>query len=408
MKRSRLWLLSLVLLLLRMDAREVDIRLWISGGMQGIVMGSRECPGWLSVARQLEVEDPGGCWIQLGALPFTGAIEGLKQPDAVIPTEGDFRLQGLPWMEESPAPWSLLNAKALPQFPDYTPAFPPVQIWHQADGVEVHIFGLLSDKAPLRIPPNRIRPLQVTAALASLRQYLTEHPLPENAFPVLVLPEDADPGQWSKWLPEFRLLIQSAGSSAKVIALQNGAQLRVQPARFGRAIIRVQVYWDTVEKRFRNPTAESVWVQSPDLHGVALPRGVVERIRPVEKSDAGDWTDKLMTYGDAALLPEVQTHPIDSKLPDALRVSAFPEDHAWMKVRVSVDQWKRWKQAWQSPSFDILTDRGGEVEVLLPAEAAAGDPDSVIRKDLETMNLETEWMPFTSRDFIIATEPSLP
>lgn len=403
--------LVLLVLFFRLNAREIDIRLWISGGMQGLIIGNRECPGWLSVSRQLALEDPEACWIQLGAPPLTDQIEGLKIPDAVIPIEADFRLKGLSTLEALPGPLSLLNVTNLPQFPDYRPAFASLQIWRQADGIEVHVFGLLSDQAPLRIPPDRLRPLQVTPALAAIRQYLTEHPLPENAFPVLVLPEDADPSEWSAWVPEFPLLIQPAGAQAKSIEVRNGSQLRVQPARFGRALVRVQVYWDTVERRFRAPTAEVVWVKPPDLHGLDLPEEILKRLRPLENRPSPDWRENLMQYGDAALLPEEQARQIDSMLPDAQRVSVFPEDHAWLGVPVNKDIWNRWKAAWPGPYMEDLPEgHRGEIKVLLPGHIAAGNGDghSVIRKDLETLNLQTEWLPFTSRDLILPIEGKLP
>ena len=410
MKRC-LPLVLLLVLICRLNAREIDIRLWISGGMQGLVIGNRECPGWLSVSRQLALEDPGACWIQLGAPPVTDQIEGLKTPDAVIPIEADFRLQGLAALEGLPVPLSLLNVTNLPQFPDYRPRFASLQIWRQADGVEVHVFGLLSDQAPLRIHPDRLRPLQVSPALAAIRQYLTEHPLPDNAFPVLVLPEDADPSEWSAWVPEFPLLIQAAGAQAKSIEVRNGSQLRVQPARFGRALLRVQVYWDTVERRFRDPTAETVWVNPPDLHGLDLPAEILQRLRPQENSSPPDWHQNLIEYGDAALLPEEQARQIDSMLPDAQRVSTFPEDHAWLRVQVSKDIWNRWKAAWSGPHMDDLPDgHRGEIMVLLPGHIAAGNGDghSLIRKDLETLDLQTEWLPFTSRDLILPLDEKTP
>lgn len=407
--KTRSPLVLLLVLGLELQAREVGVTIWISGGMQGLVMGSRECPGWLSVSRQLAMEAPGDCWIHLGVPPLAETVDGLKMPDAVVPAEADFRLQGLEQLEARAAEMTLLNVANLPQFPEYRPAFAPVQIWRQADGVEVHVLGLLSDGAPLRIPPDRLRPLQVLPALATVRDYLTEHPIPDHALPVLVLPEEADPAAWSAWLPEFPLLIQPAGSQAKIVDVHNGRQLRVQPAQFGRSLIRVQLYWDTVTRSFRAPTAEAVWVQPPDLQGLPVPKAVRARLSPVEMERVRDWRTELMKHGQAALLPDGQSVRMVSQLPDAIRASAFPEDEAWIRLRVAAEIWQNWAADWQGDVIDQGRGRG-EIEVLMTAQTAAGGGGTSlrIRRDLDQSALPLEWMPFTSRDLLLPLEDAIP
>ncbi|WFB35390.1 hypothetical protein P3T73_14610 [Kiritimatiellota bacterium B12222] len=384
-----------------LQGREVDFRLWISGGMQGVVMGNAQCPGWLAVSKQLKDEDPDACWIQVGAPPLPEPLAGLKVPDAVIPREIDFRLQGRAALEAMPYAWSVLNLDMLPQFPDQLVGFPRVQRWKQVDGVEVLVFSLLSEQAPLRIPADRIRPLQVTPALKSIRAYLSEHPLAENEFPVLVLPEDANASDWSTWLPEIPLLVQPAGGMVKVIEVQEGKQLRVQAGKYGRSVVRVQVYWDTVSRRFRSPTAEGVWVYPRELLGVDIPESLLPRLHPVSEEQDIQVGEALLAYGDAVLLPFQKRIAIDSRFPDALRLAAVPVDQAWMKVQIPRRVWTQWKQL---PGYEVfeVEHLPETLELLITAETAAGGGEwmSPIRQFLLTEDFSKIWMPFTTRDLI--------
>ena len=391
---------------LRAGAREISVRLWISGGMQGVMMGNRECPGWLSVARQLALDDPDACWIQVGSPTDSDCldqIDGLKQPDILIPTEADFRMQGREILEQQAIPGGLLNVSSLPQFPDYEPAFSKVQVWEQADKIKVYGLGLLSDLAPLTIPPGRLRPLRILPALQTLRTYLNEHPLPDQVFPVAILPEDADPKEWSDRFPDIPLLILPVGSFPQIIETHQGRQLRIQPARYGRALIRVEIYWDTVTRSFSSPKAEVVWVKGPDLQGLELPECVRQRILPLKQLPEVKLSEELLKHADAVLLPQRKPLGLSSLLPDAVRVSAVPQDDAWLKVWADRDVWKRWKE---KPGFQGVErsnlPRGG-MEILVSAASAAGNGkwEDAIRQDLQKYDFKTEWMSFSSRDLVL-------
>ncbi|MGA0333799.1 MAG: hypothetical protein ACO3NW_07570 [Kiritimatiellia bacterium] len=404
--RSFALLISGLLTVQFLSAREVDLRLWISGGMQGLLLGSRECPGWLSVARQLELEDPEGCWLQVGLPPVAGEplrVPGLKFPDLLVPAESDFRLLGLSGIEQSGEQLSLLNVGALPQFPEYVPGFDPVGIWRQADGAEIWVFRLLSEKSPLKIPPEKLRPLRIDPPVESLRRFLTEKPLPDHALGVLVLPEDAKGPEWSDLFPEFPVLVQNPGSQAKIIELNQGTQLRIQPARFGRELVRVQLYWDTVLRRFRNPKAETVWVNAPSLQGVELASELQQRLHPLREIPALDLEEALLQHADAAWLPEIKSMDWNSRLPDALRAGAVPEDHAWVRVEIPRRFLTRWQEELPDTQLVLAEKLPDPCRVLLPAEtvAGAGDWHSVIRQDLLAENFAREWMPFTTRDLLV-------
>ncbi|MDF3128598.1 hypothetical protein P0Y35_05270 [Kiritimatiellaeota bacterium B1221] len=393
---------------LQLAAREVDLRLWVSGGTQGLVLGSRDCPGWLSVARQLEQEDPEACWVHLGAPPlpdFHRELQGLKFPNILVPGEADFRLQELASFADPKLPFTLLNVDMLPQFPDETVPFSERGIWKQADGVEIHVFGLLSKQAPLRIPADRFRPLQVRDPLGEMRALLTDQPNSASVFPVLVLPEDAEGAEWSTRFPEIPVLILPPGGQSKVIEVQEGKQLRVQPAKFGRSLIRVQIYWDTVTRTFRNPTAEVVWVNAPDLQGLDLPDRIKNRLHPVSEPPENHLGVALLRKADGVLLPKMKSLKFASKLPDAVRVSAVPEDDAWLRVQVPASVWRQWRQVPETIFFE-RENLGDEVEVLVSAKLVAGNGDwhSVIRQDLLTHDFHGEWMSFTSRDLILPLE----
>ena len=392
--------------------REIDVRLWISGGMQGLVMGNRECPGWLSVARQLEQDDPDACWIQLGAPPAdldSLTVDGLKFPDVVVPVEADFRLKGLDALAEPGIPLTLLNVDRLPQFPDYVPPFLSTYIWRQPDGAQIQVYALISGQAPLRIPADRLRPLQIRSPLEEMREELMEHPLPEEVFGVVVLPEDASASDWSKLLPEFPVHILPAGTHSKVIEVRKGKQLRVQPAKFGRSLIRIQLYWDTVRRRFRDPKAEIVWVNAPDLQGVELSGKLMRHVRPLTELPSDSLEEALLSHADAALIPEFKDLKIESRLPDAVRVAAVPDDHAWVRVTVPRSLWNTWKER---PGFNAVEheDRRGDTEVLLTGATVAGSGEwsDLIRQDLLTHEVDREWMTFTSRDLILSYEEATP
>lgn len=411
---KRLCPLLLVLgLSLGLGAREISIRLWVSGGMEGVVMGNRECPGWLSVSRQLQKEDPQACWIQLGVNPDPDGLSqlaNLNQPDVVIPTEQDFRMQGREALEKLDPPGTLLNVSNLPQFPDYRPAFSKKQVWKQADGVEIHTYGLLSDQAPLRIPSDRLRPLRVMPALSGIREELTVATMPDHVFPVLVLPEGADGKEWSDRLPEIPILILPSQKQARIIDTHGGTQLRIQPAAYGRSIIRVQLYWDTIERRFSSPKAEVVWVNAPEFQDVDLPIGLKNRIRPIEHVHVTDIGDELLKHADVVFAPEVKKLGIDSRLPDAIRVSQVPKDYAWVKVVTDSKTLERWKADGIPKIFEGPSSSNREVEILMTAEIAAGNGewDSVIRQDLLSGNYPYEWMPFTSRDLVLPLKENTP
>jgi hypothetical protein len=401
-------LLRLLILSLATAAsgREVGITLWVSGGMEGVLMGDRASPGYLSVVSKLMREDPDACWIDVGGTSdwdCLGEIPEVKLPDMVIPRENGLRLYGSSVLQHPEIPWTWLNVSALPQFPDEKPPFPPFRIWEQADGARIQVAGLLADEAPLRIPSAKLQPYQVLPTIPRLRDFLTEQPMDRSIFSVLVLPEDGSAAEWSRLAPDFPLLIAPPSNRPRIVEVRDGAQLRVNPGLHGRTLIRVQLYWDTVERRFRDPKAEIVWVRPGHVEGLEVPDCVLPRVRSVDSGSSEDLLASLFEHADAVWFPRDIGSPGDSRLPDARRVAMVPEDDAWLRVTLDDADWNRWRELPDSTWREKEDRSGSSVRVLLPARVAAGEGDwhSPIRRDVVERKGTQEWMSFTTRDLAV-------
>lgn len=404
------WLAALQILLLALatPAREVGITLWISGGMEGVMMGDRASPGYLSAISKLMKEDPESFWIDVGGTAdwdCLSGIEGVKLPDAVVPRETGLRLYGTSFLQESRIPWTCLNVAALPQFPESEPDFPPFKMWEQVDGARIRVLGLLADEAPLRVPSAKLHPLQVRPAVPSLRNFLTGHPVDPSVFSVLVLPEQGSPADWSRLAPDFAVVIAPPSTRPQVVEVRDGKQLRVTPGLHGRTLIRVQLYWDTVERRFRDPKAEVVWMRLADVEALDLPVCAVRRLRPVAAGSPEKLLESLLDHADAVWFADGISGPGDSRLPDAQRVAMVPEDDAWLRVTLEAADWRRWRDLPDSKWRTRGAVSGSEIRVLLSARVAAGEGEwhSTIRRDLVERDLLQEWMPFTTREVAVPT-----
>ncbi|MDA3875416.1 MAG: hypothetical protein PF795_15825 [Kiritimatiellae bacterium] len=398
--------LPILFLALAAPAREVGITLWISGGMDGVMMGDRASPGYLSAISKLMKEDPEACWIDVGGTSdweCLNRIEDVKLPDMVIPRETGLRMHGASFLQDSGIPWTCLNVAALPQFPDQEPEFPPDRGWEQADGARIRVVGLLADGAPLRVPSAKLHPFQVLPSIPSLRDFLTEQPIEPSMLSVLALPEQGDPTEWSRLAPDFAVLIAPPSTRPQVVTLRDGKQLRVTPGLHGRALIRVQLYWDTVERRFRDPKAEVVWMRLADVEALDLPECVVRRLRPVDAGSPEKLLESLLEHADAVWFPDETSEPGDSRLPDAQRVAMVPEDDAWLRVSLEDADWRRWRDLPDAKWRWMGEVSGSEVRVLLPARVAAGEGDwqSTIRRELVEREFQQEWMPFSTRELAV-------
>lgn len=405
--------LMVLLLSLNASAREVGITLWISGGMEGVMMGDRASPGYLSAISKLMKEDPESCWIDVGGTAdweCLRKIADVKLPDAVIPREAGLRLYGTSFLQDSRIPWTCLNVAGLPQFPGIGPDFPPFKLWEQADGARIRATGLLADEAPLRVPPSKLRPFQVRPSIPSLRDFLTQQPIEPSVLSVLALPEQGDPSEWSRLAPDFAVLIAPPSTRPQVVALRDRKQLRVTPGLHGRALIRVQLYWDTVESRFRDPKAEVVWMRLADVEALDLPECAVRRLRPVEAGSPETLLESLLDHADAVWFPDGISGPGDSRLPDAQRAAMVPEDDAWLRVTLESADWRRWRDLPESKWKSQGEVSGSEIRVLIPARVAAGEGDwqSPILRELADRDFLQEWMTFTTREIAVPTRSESP
>ncbi|MEX2605835.1 MAG: hypothetical protein WD708_00680 [Kiritimatiellia bacterium] len=402
----RLTGLLILLLPLAASAREIGITLWISGGMEGILMGDRASPGYLSAVSKLMKEDPEACWIDVGGTGDWDCLEkitGMKLPDMVMPRETGLRLYGTSFLQDSGIPWTCLNVGALPQYPDQDPAFPAFRMWEQEDGARIRVTGLLADEGPLRVPFSKLHPYQVLPSVPRLREFLTELPPEASVFSVLALPEQGEPAEWSRLAPDFPLLIAPPSTRPRVVEVRDGKQLRVTPGLHGRTLIRVQLYWDTVERRFRDPKAEIVWMRLADVEAMELPDCVVRRLRPVDAGSPEKLLESLLEHADAVWFPDGISEPGDSRLPDAQRAAMVPEDDAWLRVTLEAADWRRWRDVPESRWKWRDEPSGSEVRILLPARVAAGEGkwDSPIRRDLVERDLLRDWMGFSTRELAV-------
>lgn len=387
-------------------ARTVRLTLWVSGGSNGVLLGGDPAPGWLGVAEHIRNQPDEGAWIDAGGTfdwSCLSSIPRLRLPDAMVPGEETLRLRGVGALEDVGS-WTLLNAAVLPQFPESELSAATSRVWRQEDGVGWRMLGLLSDKAPLRVPPERLRPLRVTDALETLRSFLLKHSAEGSTATALVVPEGEDPAEWSRRTPDIPVLIEPAGTWPDIVAAHGGRQIRVRPARFGRAVIRVWMNWDTVERRFGDPKAEVEWVRTPDLEKLELPDCAERRLRPLVDPPESDPETALLSRADLVLLPTETGDPAESTLIDALRVAAAPVDHAWLRVEVAAATLEAWRDL-DLPGFAWRGDAAssGTRTVLMPDVAAAGAGGAArpVREALDGGGFEPVWMEFTTRDLAV-------
>lgn len=396
-------------------ARVVRETLWISGGAEGLVMGGRVAPGWVGVSRHIEGRGGGGWWMDLDGTrdwDQLAEVEGLRLPDAVAPSEDLLRLRGHEVLTR-PAPWTLLNARPLPQFPEYQVPAPPFREWESSHGFRVRVMALLSETTPLRVPPHALRPLWVFDPESGLRERLASDPAPPDRFTAVALPAGADGSHWSKAFPDVRVLIEPAGARPNVIPLEGGRRLRVRPGLHGRAVIRVDIRWDTVARRFRNPHATVEWVRTPDLEPLDFPEDLVQRLRPLP-----DWQEPdpdlifggLADYGNRWLAPDETEPPEEpaNALPDARRVALAPTDTVWTRWRLTASERAALARLDLPATLDPLP--GGTTDaVLIPSRLAAGnggDEDWMpLRRFLHGIGVQPDTLPLTSRDLLISHTP---
>jgi hypothetical protein len=321
-------------------------------------------------------------------------MEGIRLPEAVVPDESLLRLKGFTFLETSRSPWVISNATILPQFPAVSLPVERDWTWAHPDGGTVRVQGLMSDTAPLRIPADRLRPLQILPSTETARtSYLNQHA--HGVLEVLVLPEDADGAEGSRRFPDADIVVEPPTGTAAVVEVGQGRRLRVRPGRFGRSVIRAWAKWDTVTRTFSSPKAEVVWIPACDYTRIEVPADLTESIRKLEPGFPINGVDVMWE-------PDLETVEVPTLRPDGIRAQRVPEDDAWMRVKVPAGQWREWA-AVEGARWTWIGDAGSRSpRVLLPARVAAGrgDWDCPIRQDILKGRVRGKWLEATTRDFL--------
>ncbi len=402
-RAPRSLLLSLLLLaaLPRLPARTLRATLWISGGLDDLVFGGDNAPGWLSVSQHVAREAPDAFWIDAGggsALACLRDAPSLRLPDALVPGEHLLRSRGTDFLSACPLPWALLNAGRLPQFPAAPLPTTSCRLLENSDGLRIRVTGLLDIRSPLRIPTGRLQPLRVLPGADSLREALTAWRQEPATFNVLVLPENSNPADWTSPTAEFPLLIEPAADPARVVELDGGRRLRVRPGRFGRSLVRVELAWDNTRSSFAPPRAEVVWTPAASPETLPLPPCALPRLRPHTPAPSPD-------PADLSLLPAARpSSPRSSPLPDALRAERAPHDTAFVLATVPSPLAREWMtHCPQGFQWSGAPSSGRETRVLLPAEVAAGlnGETLAIRKVLDHPDALLEFPDLTFRDLLV-------
>ncbi len=360
-------------------ARILPLTLWVSGGCEGILTAGGDAPGWLGVSRHITAQDPKGFWLDVGGTADAALlmeIGGLARPDAVVPSEATLRFQTAGRLAAAPLPYTALNLAMLPQFPSTDVPVPAFREVEQADELGFRFIGLLSDGAPLRVPPVCLRPLQVLPPETALRAHRIAHPTPDRRIPVVVIPEQADGAAWSRRFPGIPVLVEFPSGRPEVIEMSDGAQLRVRPGRHGRAVIRVTLRWDTVRGAFLPPQADIEWVRRPDLEALDLPAEAVQRLRPLPAEALP--VEPLSVANASVLAPAGMLRtdtptPGEVMLPDAWRIRLLETDTLPVGLQQGVGE--------------------SENEVWIPARLAAGnggDAWLTLRQFLDEIQLTPE------------------
>jgi len=298
----------------------------------------------------------------------------------------------------------VLNGRGLPQFPEWEPPFPASRDWRHPDGLGVRIWGVLSDRAPLRVPPDRLRPLRVDPALERVRRALLEEPADDETLQVLVLPEDADGSEWSDRVPEVPVLVEHAGGRPAVVPVHGGRQLRVRPGMHGRAVIRVWVSWDTVDQRFGEPKGEVVWVYPPNLERLDVPGEIESRLRGLKTPEVRELREALLARAEVAWMPEGSGAVPDNRIPDGRRAELVSRDHVWMRLNANASEVRAWASM-ALPGGVWIEREGagrGDLEVLVPASVAAGAGGDAmpIRRWMDAHPWAVEFAGFSTRDLL--------
>lgn len=390
-------------------ARVVVETLWVSGGAEGVLMGGETLPGWLGVARHIDRQAPDAWWIDLDGTRDWDPLRqvgGLRLPDATVPSPQLFRLWGDELLHR-PVPWTLLNITPLPQFPDHPIPTPPFRQWTSPHGFDLRFTALLPQNAPLLIPPHSLRPLKVLPPKTSLREFLASDPAPAKRFTVVALPPDADGGDWSRAFPDVPILIEPAGARPDVIPLDDGRRLRIRPGLHGRAVVRVDIRWDTVARQFRKPHASVEWVRSPDLEALDFPPALIPRLRPLPPSTKPTpLAEALAAYANRRLVPEQEPSPTPpaGPLPDARRAAAAPADTVWTRWRLTPSERAALQRLDIPARLETLADGASEA-VLIPSRLAAGDGGNErwipLRRFLDELDLQPDTLPLTSRELVL-------
>lgn len=402
MKRSGLGLL-LFLCALTASARSVQLTLWVSGDTGGILPAGREAPGHPGVIAHIQRQAPDGYWIDVGGGMLPDAPASLRNPDVHIPGLELLQTRGQSVFENSPLPWTLLNIGVLPQYPEAEVPIPPLRQLRHPDGPEITVLGLLPADTPRRVPPPLLRPLRILPPEVSLQNILAELRA-SAALPVLALPEGADPSTWSRTFPDIPLFIEPASANPAVIPLDNGRRYRIRPGTHGRAVIRVSLTWDTVQREYTNLFAEVEWVRPPDQNPPDLPPDLTRRLRllpeaPTPADLRAAFIQRLLERGqaDMALIPKLSTRPPPyPQSPESWRVHLFPRDVTWMLVHTDAETLRNWIRH-DLPGHEWIGPRTAATRILLPAPLAAAPP---FRDGLNTSRPPATPTPFTARDLL--------
>jgi hypothetical protein len=401
---------GLLILLLHLTAfsRPVQVTVWISGGTRGILAAGSEAPGQLGVTEHLRQSPYRGFWIDVGGFHTDKIENSPPQPDIVIPDLTLLQSYGLKAFDSAPQIWTALNAGTLPQYPEFDKPFPSRRTLQHPDGPEITVIGLLAKDSPLRVAPPLLRPLKILPPEESLKSFMTDLRT-TSAFPIVILPEHTNPADWSRLFPEVPLFVEPASANPAVIPLEDGKRLRVRPGLNGRAVIRVTLVWDTVDRTFSAPSADIEWVRNPDLSGFALSPDARKRLTllrspPELQTLQESLSLRLLEKGDAdtALLPRIpSTPPPHPLLPESWRVHLFPEDFRWVRISIDAETHRRLRS--ETPAGHSWAGRqSGPVRLLLPAPLSAGSGGGSLefRESMDTSRTPPRLLPFTARDLI--------
>ncbi|GEM_PF-4820266 len=397
------FLLSLLWLPLLLQARPIQVHLWISGGLEDLLYASEKAPGWLAVMAHLEKEE--GFWLDHGGHPPPAGIpSSLPRPDAAAPHLDVIQASGLKTLQADSYPLTLLNLKALPQFPGTSSALPSEIRLSHPDGPEICIQALLHPQAGRQLLPQALQPWQVTDPLPMLAKHA---PGSGKEFPVLMLAEGASAREASRNFPGFPLMIEAPGATPAIQELDQGKRLRVRPARHGRALIHVELTWDSVTRSYATPEAEIVWLRTPALEELEVPKELFPQLRPCPPPTQ-QLSQRLQGQSDLILLPKKNRPlPRNPGLPHALRLHLAPENRVWVKLECPVTPLRSLRNL-PSEEWQWLGEMPGAglCSVILPADLLAGAAHGGFsaREILSHPDSRIEVLELRSRDWLLPLE----